>query len=741
MPSAGPGWPTAGIDSTELHHGMGRGAALERERRQRYSSLQVDLSAGDHLVSHPLPRRQIVSTVCWADRSLTAVRLFRQVSSAESSDSRVETQRVPPFAGNSTVHATQSCRPAREAPLDRADAGRQWRGQCQAEAVLDHVRAQKLRAKRTKKHSENVIRLWTAHVRKQSSRYEARISFPAPLRTRIVRDCELHFRHISQFNYLNAHRHFLSQHDVLVNLCCTYLQADAVTSTTNHLDRAILYAHHSQSTVGPRIEQHSTMMFSFFWFKTTIALRMLRAPLPAPIPESPCGSKAPLRTGSCDREVLPSSIISREAEYSRPNMIDVFNDRAKGRLVLRAPNRRIPRALGFTRGRQRESSTEGTYPALARQISMNVGSHRAFYGRGRKAHHKCDEQTPVCSGCKRHSTECRYPNAEGRRDKIPMPSIPAPDVDVDAPLMRGLPIAPAAELNLGDLELWHQYLTCTCISTGKTPEAIAYDRELGPRLGLRFPFVMHGMLAMAATHLSRLRPASGSRYAIMAVRHQIASIADFRAALPSLNQNNYQALILYAKSLLWCSFATDEDCESQIALQSNDWLPRWFWLLHGSCQVVESARSWINDGPHTLYKPDRRIYETSPSSDDCRIGETMRQILARIGSDSMCSLVFTNLREAFARASLDQESTPLRNGMNTWVGSLSGGYIQLLRDEEPWALVALAFFCVLVDRSETVWFMKGHAKPLLVSIITRLDTTWRHHVDWPVAELGLDGIS
>ncbi|KAB8349826.1 hypothetical protein FH972_023839 [Carpinus fangiana] len=350
---------------------------------------------------------------------------------------------------------------------------------------------------------------------------------------------------------------------------------------------------------------------------------------------------------------------------------------------------------------------------------------------------QCDERSPNCSGCLRHSTECIYPDAEGRHLTTPSHLSLAPALDVIGSPQKALSVAPSPDLNLEDLELLHQYLTFTCVSTGQTREATTHLRNTGPRLGQTYPFVMRGLLAMAATHLSRLQPASQPHYAMMAARHQSASISDFRAAVPHLNHDNYQALIAYAKSLLWCAFATDEGSEGQGAPETNDWLPRWFWLLHGSCQIVESARPWIDSGPHALYKPDRRISDISPSPDDHHIKEIMDQTLLRIGPNALCSSVFSSLREAFARASMHHENTPLRNAMNTWAGSLPYSYIQSLHKEEPWALVALAAFCVLVDRSETVWFMKGHAKPLFISIVDRLNGTWRQCVEWPIQELGV----
>ena len=311
---------------------------------------------------------------------------------------------------------------------------------------------------------------------------------------------------------------------------------------------------------------------------------------------------------------------------------------------------------------------------------------------------------------------------------------------------------PAASLNLEDLELLHHYVMYTCIATSQLPEMTTYKQKIVPELAQENPFAMYGILAMAATHLSRLRPQQHMHYSILAASRHQAAIPSFRSALQKIDEKNFQALISYSKSLVWCSFAEDEASLQQAQSEdrgkdevSGNWLPRWFKLLHGSCQIVAASRSWIHEGPHVLQSlQDLSTQECSGQAFvDCdRIDGLVGRLLPRIRrADSMAfRTVVSNLRESFVRASFHGHNTPLRNAMNFWVGHLPEEYQLLLQKKESWSLVILAHFCILVHRSETVWFMEGHAVRLLRRIHSLLESDWGEFIGWPCQELGFDPI-
>lgn len=248
---------------------------------------------------------------------------------------------------------------------------------------------------------------------------------------------------------------------------------------------------------------------------------------------------------------------------------------------------------------------------------------------------------------------------------------------------------------------------------------------------------MRGLLAKAAVHLSWLRPSHKQHYAWLAAKHHSIALPAFRSTLQHICEDNHSALIEYSFGLVWCSFAWHETFAGNTQTSSSGkrcWLPDWFYLLRGSCLIVKSCSQWITNGLHILPNLDD-CADFSSSHDNLRLTTLISQLTAQTGSRT-CEAVLTALQGAFARASMRHHNTPLRNAINYWIGGLPEEFIDALQREEPWTLVAMAHFSILIHRSETRWFMKGHATELLRMIIDRLNPPWAQYIHWPCEELG-----
>ena len=300
------------------------------------------------------------------------------------------------------------------------------------------------------------------------------------------------------------------------------------------------------------------------------------------------------------------------------------------------------------------------------------------------------------------------------------------------------PLLPSPELNLEDLELLHQYVTSSSVATSQLPTATAQMQTTVPQLAQTQPFVMRGLLAQAAVHLSWLRPGRSAHYTSLAAKHHSVGLPAFRTALDHLDESNHLALIIFSKGLVWCSFAWYDSASraeqtSSTRSRHGDWLPPWFHLLRGSCLVVNACRAWIRRDLHIL--PPRLVDVGGDGAESGRIAALQRQLKPLVHSPA-CEPVLSALGEAFNLASMHHHNTPLRNAMNFWMGALPNDYLDELHRSEPWALVVLAHFCILVSRSETRWFMEGHGKALLRSVLQRLGPAWTPYVQWPCKEVG-----
>lgn len=363
---------------------------------------------------------------------------------------------------------------------------------------------------------------------------------------------------------------------------------------------------------------------------------------------------------------------------------------------------------------------------------------------------QCDEQKPRCSGCARHETDCVYPQPLGNSSSNFGPTTNSSPASISAVrtirhpgTVNETPATQLQNLDFENLELLHQWLTYTCFVTSQLPEETLKVQRDVPRLAHGHPFFMHGVLAEAAVHLSWLRPQQRQHYNLLAAKHHRLALPDFRSTLDSINESNYSALIAYSFSLVWCAFAkfiSPPTAGSTIKPSDhNGWLPEWFSLLRGSCIIVESCKVWINDGIHVLPQVDNSA-EFWQSLDHRRIA-ALRSKLVPLSKSRLCHDVLSLLHHSFALASMRHYNTPLRNAINHWISKIPNDYMRLLQKGEPWALVIMAHFCILVYRSETLWFMKGHAARFLQSISDRLEESWQQYVQWPHDEVGVTEIT
>lgn len=342
----------------------------------------------------------------------------------------------------------------------------------------------------------------------------------------------------------------------------------------------------------------------------------------------------------------------------------------------------------------------------------------------------------MCSGCVRHNSKCSYSPRPASADPTSHSSAATPN-ELDLSL-SGRRLSSNAHLNLQDLELLHHWLTATCIATSQRPEATLEVQRSTPSLAQKSPFLMHGILAQAATHLARLRPSGRRYYSVVAAKHHAHALPEFRSALQIMDENNHAALIAFSFTLVWCAFArcdtlTRDDSISR-TLHSEHWLPDWLLLLRGSCLLIRRSKTWV-ERSHVLLQT--KVCSRFFSTPDHRNITALMRYLQELGASSTCHQVLLTLHHSFKLAWMRESNTPLRNAVNYWVASLPDEYLQALQAREPEALVILSYFCVLVYRSETRWFMRGHAIQLLQSIVERVTDTWKPQLVWPCEEIGL----
>lgn len=135
--------------------------------------------------------------------------------------------------------------------------------------------------------------------------------------------------------------------------------------------------------------------------------------------------------------------------------------------------------------------------------------------------------------------------------------------------MTGLPAQDTADW-VFDLELLHHFTTSTCRTF--STDATRADRQRlwqveVPRQAFAHVFLLHQILAIAASHLAHLHPRSRRAYSLRASHHQSLALQGMRAALAHISPANCHALFAASSLLFIASLAALSAPQPQPQLQ------------------------------------------------------------------------------------------------------------------------------------------------------------------------------
>lgn len=102
----------------------------------------------------------------------------------------------------------------------------------------------------------------------------------------------------------------------------------------------------------------------------------------------------------------------------------------------------------------------------------------------------------------------------------------------------------------------------------------------------------------------------------------------------------------------------------------------------------------------------------------------------------LCEGILTLRRcfNLFYKSGLDEEER--MRGALMWLVKIPEPFVELLKSRDSGALCVLAFFCVLLNRLEHLWWIEGWAFHLIERIYSTLDERYRLWIQWPLEEIG-----
>ena len=299
-----------------------------------------------------------------------------------------------------------------------------------------------------------------------------------------------------------------------------------------------------------------------------------------------------------------------------------------------------------------------------------------------------------------------------------------------------------------DLELMHHYTTVT-YTTIPTPSHTEHVlRDDIPRLGIRFPYLMHQLLAVSSLHIAYLspEPQTSKKYLMCASYHQSIAIGGIRTTLSKpIAQGTSHALFVASAFLMVGTFATNRVSDSGYC--PMDGILETFSVVRGIRAIREATykelqRNLVDDlfGAQPLNKAGEsmRLVEEQLSSlraqitADERLGEELQLAL--------CSGV------DLLRASTGKTPTIMaRKELGVvfgWPWTVSEELLEFLRARHPAALTVFLYYCIILQTLEAeYWFLDGWSVRLGRVIATSLrGSQWEEAARAPLRRLKIPGI-
>ncbi|KAF7516372.1 hypothetical protein G7054_g14188 [Neopestalotiopsis clavispora] len=397
---------------------------------------------------------------------------------------------------------------------------------------------------------------------------------------------------------------------------------------------------------------------------------------------------------------------------------------------------------------------------------------------------KCDETKPICGNCAHSSIICDYTPKEdnvqpivsrgrgrprkdwtavtiARSGDVPaaLPSaslltntLPAPADVAQLPLYTPLHMQWGAD----DMQLFFHYLTAVAVDTGDDQ---LWKYQL-PRIAFRHHTILHLILALAALHLARSEPGRSAELMAQAEAHMNVGLRRATQDLANLNEQNCAEL--YMTTILICTynFARTPGPRNLLVVADGH-ESAWWNLFRGVRVVIERighptilARLAQDAGAHDAVLQPKSVPASPPEGEFTmptlldweNALDLLHRLVEHVSLDrksiyhSTCNMLKWCFHDTFgSKASADTVATPKFQTIMAWLYVLDDRYVEMLRENDPLAMLLLAYFAILLQTLERVWFLKGWAIHILRGVREILSETsqeqWLPWLQWPQTQV------
>lgn len=287
----------------------------------------------------------------------------------------------------------------------------------------------------------------------------------------------------------------------------------------------------------------------------------------------------------------------------------------------------------------------------------------------------------------------------------------------------------------------YHYAMTVCDIVGVRENLVHIWRDYIPQQAVKHPFLMHGILALAALHLAYLRPDSSVEHLQRCDKHQTIALEKFRSILSlPVDPQLADARFALAATLSVSSMARSCVGKDSVSLDMNT-IAELFILTKGVRDMLHMSYEHINTGPMAVLLQIRNPELTEgilpPSVSACF--EAVQHMLVTSDMDpnalQHCQTALLELRKVYLSITYILRTGNVELGdVSRWQVVVSMEYITLVQARNPPALIVLAHYAVAMTTVHAAWYTQDWAEYALRGISLALDATMQQWLRWPMEQ-------
>lgn len=291
-------------------------------------------------------------------------------------------------------------------------------------------------------------------------------------------------------------------------------------------------------------------------------------------------------------------------------------------------------------------------------------------------------------------------------------------------------------MSINDLKLLHFYFVNT--STSMTLENSPYMwQNVVVELGFRHHFLLHGILAIAATHKASIYPSERDDLLVQSAAHIEIGLDTFRKCLESPLPATCVPVFLMAGLLSVQSLGT---AQIHPPMDPIGDLCMWMRMVRGTKSTIQQNWEIIQSSEIAMMLQGHQRHPDNttqvPEIDELR--SLVEQSATRDNAERDIYLdCVDQLRAVFVSSrrldSLGKQSSAMSS---SWVATIHEGYRELLDRREPLALVIIAYFAPMFRTSTKIWWYRNWDSWILNAVQSELPAEYQPWLEWPRMQVG-----